>query len=257
MTVTTYSEWVAAGEPWKPSQPVADFRATLQRHGYTVYVLGNHSHATANPPEDHMPYSHTPWPGSQPYDYVLAMDIMPGGALDWHELGRRLVADKNAGVPGTEAIKYINWTNSSGQCLHEKWEPNHSTTSSSDTGHIHISFRTDYVTSHVMQNYDPVATTPVSNPKPPVTTPASGKDFALANWTNLKRGAKGDQVKRAQGLLIAHGLPIGSKNGLPDGDFGPTTESSTKRLQAAYHIAQDGEFGEHTLSVALYGKDLA
>jgi hypothetical protein len=70
-----------------------------------------------------------------------------------------LVADKNAGVPGTEAIKYINWTNSAGQCLHEKWEPNHETSSSSDTGHIHVSFRTDFVTSHVMQNYNPLAFT--------------------------------------------------------------------------------------------------
>lgn len=167
MTVTTYSQWLADGSPWKPSQPVADLSATLRAHGFTVYVIGNHSHATANPPEDHMPYSHTAWPGSQPYPYVLAMDIMPGGQMDWHELGRRIVADKNAGVHGTEAIKYINWTNSDGKVLHEKWEPNHETSSSSDSGHIHISFRTDYVHSDVMRNYNPLAFTNTAGGKPP------------------------------------------------------------------------------------------
>lgn len=255
MTVTTYAGWVADGEPWHACQPVADFSATLKKHGYTVYVIGNSTHLHANPPEDHTPYSHTPWPGPQPYPAVLAMDIMPGGSLDWHELGRRLVADKNAGVPGTEAIKYINWTNSAGQCLHEKWEPNHQTSSSADTGHIHISFRTDYATSHVMANYDPIAITPVGNPTKP-TTPQ--EDWELAHWTNVKSGVKGQSAKNAQGLLKAHGLDIGAtgpqKNGI-DGDFGPKCVAATKQLQHMYGIPEDGEFGPQTFSVACFGHD--
>lgn len=167
MTVTTYADWVAAGSPWKASQPVADLGATLRAHGFTVYVIGNHSHATANPPEDHMPYSHTPWPGTQPYDYVLAMDVMPGGQMDWHELAQRLIADKDAGLPGARAIKYINWTDKSGKVWHTKWQPNKVTTASSDSGHIHISFRTDYVTSTELKNYNPLAFQPVSGSKPP------------------------------------------------------------------------------------------
>lgn len=168
MTVTTYSQWLADGSPWKASQPVADLGATLRAHGFTVYAIGNYSHATAKPPEDHMPYSNTPWPGSQPYPYVLAMDVMPGGQMDWHELAARLIADKDAGLPGARAIKYINWTDKAGNVWHTKWEPNKATTRSSDSGHIHISFRTDYVHSTELKDYNPLAFQPISSPaKPP------------------------------------------------------------------------------------------
>ncbi len=90
------------------------------------------------------------------------------------------------------------------------------------------------------------------------STPAPQQgDPMLTNWTTVKRGDTGDRVRVAQGLLIAHQLPIGSRNGLPDGDFGPTTERSTKDLQGRYGITVDGQFGPHTLSVALYRRDLA
>jgi hypothetical protein len=157
VTVTTYSQWIAAGSPWKPAAPVDSLAKVLRGHGYTVYTLGNEDHATADPPEDHMPYSHTPWPGAQPYDYVLACDIMPPpsgkGLPDLAALGQQLVADKKAGV--APWIKYLNWTDSAGKCWHESWQPDHARTGSTDRGHIHVSIRTDYVTKVV--NYDPVA----------------------------------------------------------------------------------------------------
>ena len=166
MAVTTYEGWVADGRPAHQCQPGSDLLATLKKHKYTVYWLGDDSHLKADPPEDHTPYSHTPWPGSQPYPAVLAIDIMPGGDLDWRDLGARIVADKNAGKPGTEPIKYINWTDRAGNCRQDSWKPTHVQKSSTDTGHIHISFRTDYVNSHVMAGYDPVLNLP---PQPVAT----------------------------------------------------------------------------------------
>lgn len=79
----------------------------------------------------------------------------------------------------------------------------------------------------------------------------------LTHWNTVKRGDQGDTVKTAQGLLIARGYPVGSATGRPDGQFGPTTEASTRSLQVTHGITVDGIFGPHTLSVALYGQDLA
>lgn len=157
MTVTTYLGWVNDGRPWKNCQPVNDFIATLRRHGYTGpgAGIGDQSHLTANPPEDHCPYSHTPWPGTQPYPYVMAIDIMSGEGLDIIDLGGRLFDDKSSLVPGTEPLKYINWTDTDGNCFHDSWMPNHTRFNSTDRGHIHMSFRTDYVTSNRMAIYDP------------------------------------------------------------------------------------------------------
>lgn len=157
MTVTTYVGWIADGKPWKNCQPIIDFIATLRRHGYTGpgSGIGDQSHLTANPPEDHCPYSHTPWPGAQPYPFVMAIDIMASEGLDLIDLGGRIFNDKNSNVPGTEPIKYMNWTDSANNCFHDSWMPKHTRFNSTDRGHIHISFRTDYVTSNRMAIYDP------------------------------------------------------------------------------------------------------
>jgi hypothetical protein len=163
MAVTTYAGWVADGRPWDPAFPVEDLAACLRGYGYTVYILGNNDHATAQPPEDHMPYSHTPWPGRQPYHYVLACDIMPPpagkGLPSLAQLGAQLYKDKQAGVAGALWLKYMNWEPSGGggPCYHDSWEPAHARTSSTDRGHIHISGRTDFVTSHAAAGYDPIA----------------------------------------------------------------------------------------------------
>jgi len=152
---TTYSGWVADGRPWKTADCIDSFAKTLRARGYTVYVLGDNDHLQAKTPEDHTPYSHTPWPGSQPYPYVLACDVMPGGQWSIASLGARIYADKQAGVPGTEWIKYMNWTDANGDCWHDRWTPTHARSSSSDRGHIHISARTDYV--HKATAYIPFA----------------------------------------------------------------------------------------------------
>ncbi len=85
-------------------------------------------------------------------------------------------------------------------------------------------------------------------------TPPRGKDTILTHWQTVQAGSKGPFAKVAQGLLLAHGLSVGSKNGEPDGLFGPVSEKSTIQLQTMFHIKRDGVFGSQTLSVALYGK---
>lgn len=86
--------------------------------------------------------------------------------------------------------------------------------------------------------------------------PGSG-DTMLTHWTTVKSGSTGQGVRVAQGTLIANGYGVGSRDGKPDGVFGPATDASTRDLQRRFGISVDGEFGPHTLSVALYGHDYA
>ena len=162
MSCTTYNCWRNDGSPWSDCQPTRDFIAMLQRHGYTgpTVGIGDQSHLTANPPEDHCPYSHTPWPGTQPYPRVMAIDIMPGEGVDIIWLGGRLFDDKMSGHPGLAPLKYMNWTDSDGNIWHDSWQPSHTRYRSSDSGHIHISWRTDYVNSTLLATYDPFGSTP-------------------------------------------------------------------------------------------------
>jgi hypothetical protein len=159
MTTAAYNRWVNDGRPYRDCQPGIDIRDTLgKRHGLVVYSYPDERHLKAATPEDHTPFSHTPYPGAQPYPYGRAVDIMPDDDVcDWRALGEQIIADIDAGVPGTETIAYVNYTTRSGRCLHVEYEPHKAVSTSSDTGHIHISFRTDFVTSHAMADYDPVA----------------------------------------------------------------------------------------------------
>lgn len=150
--VTTYAGWVANGKPALPCLPVADLKATLARHGVMVEWYPDETHQRASLPEDHCPYSHTPWPVPQPYPNVMAGDIVGPG---WERIGQQMVADKLAGVSGTEPIKYINWTDPAGRCWEDSWMPGHTQKASTDRGHTHFSVRTDFVHSEAMVTYDP------------------------------------------------------------------------------------------------------
>jgi hypothetical protein len=260
MTPTTYDGWVADGEPWHPAPCITALKNLMERYGYTVYTIGDTSHLQAALPEDHTPFSHTPWPGTQPYPAVLAMDVMPGGRVDWRELGARIVRDRGANVPGTEWIKYVNWTDTDGSCLHSSWEPNYEETASSDTGHIHISARTDRYTENNLLGWDPVAAVLGGAPTPTPPAAAGG----TSNWTEtivnnlplLQRGATGQPVKNLQGLLDAQGA---NPKLAVDGDFGPLTDSALRSFQANRHVANsvrqdgsgDGQCGQHTWAALL------
>lgn len=217
MTVTNYQEWLKDGSPWHPATPVADFARTMRSHGYTVYIIGAvDTHLNIPNPEDHAPFSHTPWPGSQPYSAVLGMDIMPGGALDWRELGRRIYQDKMDGKPGTQWIKYMNWTDSSGNCYHDSWKPNHARRGSSDKGHIHISGRTDFVNSNCAAGYDPIKGDPGHTPSGPGVLVEDGVlgPLTIVRWQGIMgtpRDGVIDQPPRHSDLVRAVQIALNAR----------------------------------------------
>ncbi len=144
-----YRDWVAAGRPYTLIRPAKDLQRIVSAYGLTVYT----------------PFSYTGWPNtsrSATRWKGRALDIMPradnaAGRAENAAIARQLVADKNAGVPGTEAIKYINWTDEKGVCTQERWMPHHDSDSSGDKDHIHVSFRDDMDTWTGAAGYDPVA----------------------------------------------------------------------------------------------------
>lgn len=253
MTVTTYQGWLADGSPWRDAPVIETFAQLMRSHGFTVYTIGNESHLTADPPEDHTPFSHTAWPGPQPYPLVMALDVMPGGAVDWQLLGAEIVGARRNATPGTEWIKYVNFTDRGGACWHASWEPGYAIRSSTDLGHIHISARTDYAQLTDLRGWDPVATLLAGGA--PATTPQ--EDPVLNQWTNVAKGTTGQAAKIVEGLLIGNGFPVGCDPTHLDGIIGPVCDNSIKDFQGRHGLQVDGVVGPHTLSTLLLGRDVA
>jgi len=153
MVSAQHQRWINSGLTWRLGAPWERLRDLLRSKGYTVYDIGNDEHMDHLPPEDHTPYSETNWPGSQQYGVVMALDIMPNSrlqSLQW--LGAKFKADRNSGK--FPFLKYMNWgPNDDSHAIHSSWQPDYAERSSTDTGHIHLSFRTDFVDWN--GSYDP------------------------------------------------------------------------------------------------------
>ena len=167
MATSQYSEWVRRGKPYALIRPARDIKANIMAYGITVFDYPNGAHLTASRPEDHTPFSYTKWPNANLNvdGRGRAIDIMPrnegktvASRAENASIARQIIADKDAGVRGTEAIKYLNWTDENGVCRQENWKTGKRVTvKSSDRGHIHISFRNDKDDSTTAEGYDPVA----------------------------------------------------------------------------------------------------
>lgn len=239
-----YDAWVAGGKPFTLAQPIADFARTLRSRGYTVGTIGNASHLQARMPEDHTPYSRTGWPNPQPYPIVHALDIMApadgSGLPSLAALGAQIVGDRNANTPGTLWIKYINWTRSDGKVVHESWEPVHDVRASSDTGHIHISGRTDFTQSTGAATYDPVATLLGRTESAPVANGiAPAWPGRLLRYPPVTTG---DDVRRWQAKMHDRGWTRMQV----DGKYGPISVDLCRQFQQGHGLHVDGIVGPRT-----------
>lgn len=64
----------------------------------------------------------------------------------------------------------------------------------------------------------------------------------------VKKGSKGDAVKKLQQILNAKGYKLSV-----DGDFGPATEAAVRAYQGANNLEVDGEVGEKTWGALING----
>lgn len=165
MATTQYNQWLGMGKPYVLIRPAKDHQANIRKHGFTVYDYPDDSHLRSSNPQDHTPFSRTKWPigGIGVDGKGRAIDIMPKGSSaaaikELADMARQIIRDKDNKVDGTEAIKYMNWTDEQGVCRNENWKSGKRvTTSSTDKGHTHISYRDDMDNSLSGANYDPVA----------------------------------------------------------------------------------------------------
>lgn len=168
MASQAYADWHAAGRPYILCRPGRDLLAVLQTAGYDCGSYPDERHLIADPPQDHTPFSATGWPVASRRWVGHAIDIMPTPGLPpLYVLARRLIADRGQAVPGIMALKYINWTDESGRCRHEAWQPLHTVADSGDTGHIHLSFRSDMDTADMVSRtgYNPLEGTMTNTPE--------------------------------------------------------------------------------------------
>ncbi|MET7401917.1 hypothetical protein ABZS66_51390 [Dactylosporangium sp. NPDC005572] len=157
-----FRDWLAAGKPYALIRPARALQRNLKRHGLTVYDYPDDDHLEANTPEDHTPFSVTGWPSANARWKARGLDVMPrndsrAARKENADIARQLIRDRDAGVPGVAWIKYINWTDESGTCRQERWMPAHTTRSSTDKGHIHVSGRSDADDDPRAEDYDPIA----------------------------------------------------------------------------------------------------
>lgn len=147
MASKAYSEWVAAGRPLEPCQPVREFVELMRiafpraadQHQFSWYA--NEEHYQANPPLDHTPFSATGWPLPSPRWVVNATDIMhrPDLGVDCHILFQYWIGEARAGrMPW---LKYIIWQ---GKLYHSRTGFMVAEDNEGHFDHIHLSFRTDY-----------------------------------------------------------------------------------------------------------------
>ena len=142
MTSRQHRDWINRGKPDSGlALPLQLLANTLAAAGYTVFVYPNDAHLDAEPPEDHTYYSETGWPGTSPKWWRHAIDIMPGhpGLPSLQTIGQNLFNARQSGQ--ITWLKYMNWPSDGNlsSAVQDRWEPDHSRGSSSDTGHIHLS----------------------------------------------------------------------------------------------------------------------
>lgn len=162
MASTYYFQWLALNKPYTLIRPARDLQRIIRRYGITVWDYPNEAHQKADPPEDHTPYSATGWPGANTRWNARGLDVMPraqtnAGRAENAAIAEQIIADKDAGVPGTEWIKYLNYTDLDGNCWHVSWQPAKRVTRSTDRDHIHVSGRSDMDNWAGAVEYDPIA----------------------------------------------------------------------------------------------------
>jgi hypothetical protein len=148
MATSQYYAWVQDGRPLSPARPIRDFvermKVNFPRASNLFSWYADDSHYQATRPQDHTPYSYTPWPISpQPYPYVTATDIMqrPDLGVDCFVLFPYWLSEAKAGrMPW---LKYMIWQ-AKIYDVRKNWAAG---TASDHYDHVHLSSRTDAIST--------------------------------------------------------------------------------------------------------------
>ena len=85
---------------------------------------------------------------------------------------------------------------------------------------------------------------PLTSSEPSTSSTSDDGEVVEVKVTVLKKGAKGDQVKALQAILIGYGYDLG-RTGI-DGSFGELTETAVRKYQSRNGLETDGSVGPTT-----------
>lgn len=151
MASARFVAWDRLGRPLEPAQPVREIVERLKvafPHAAAANLFGwraNEAHYTADPPQDHTPFSADGWPVPDPQWVVCATDVMHRTDLgvDCNVLFPYWLAEARAGR--TPWVKYLIYQATIYDVRHG-WRPQ---ANSGHFDHIHISTRTDHINTHL------------------------------------------------------------------------------------------------------------
>jgi hypothetical protein len=176
--------------------------------------IGNAEHASRSS-------DHNPWVKDGSAGVVTALDIThdPQGGCDSYALAESMLKSRD------RRIKYIisNRRIAAGTDGPQPWAWRPYNGTNPHNHHVHISVKADRA------YYDD--TTPWA-----FDVASRSAAIYVVPRPTLRRGSKGDDVRRLQSLL-AVGV---------DGDFGPKTEGSVKQFQVRKKLTADGIVGPQT-----------
>lgn len=134
MVSRAFQTWAAKGRPWKLARPVMELNNWAADNGVKVKgTIGNDGHLERDRPEDHTPFSSTPWPVALNDYWVCAIDLD-----NVNGLGAAIERKATAGQ--YPWIKYMNHSH-----RHISFMGRVPAVSYSDDEHVHISVRSDWV----------------------------------------------------------------------------------------------------------------
>lgn len=173
MSITNQAQWERAGAPHELAVPIAEIKAEIERRlprtsvGTHLGTLGDTRHLSANPPQDHTPYSATGWPEPNIYPFVCACDWSGVGYVAF---GQHFIHMKTAGL--ATWVKYVNLLGK-----HYQWEPGETVGPSTDgPTWTHLSVRSDWTHTSIAHSW-------------PTTSKKGGAGtWALQQLLNLNMG---------------------------------------------------------------------
>jgi hypothetical protein len=202
--------------------------------GTTVWNIGDQAHQSGY--SDHNPNG---------AGVVCASDVKPDGGLDLQKFVNHLIANPHPN------LRYVIFNRKIYQ-RKNGFEAQAYSGKSPHTEHVHVSVGNgpDQRSTEGYDNESPWGIADLGKPKPSKpqapSKPSTNTSNLGGKMPTLKRGSKGMDVRRLQGLLTANGYKTSI-----DGVFGSQTEKRVKAFQDKHAKPSDGIVGKLTWSALL------
>lgn len=220
---------------WRLAKSLSRLSSEIRANfpGTTIWTIGDQAHQSGY--SDHNPNSD---------DVVCAIDVKGDGGLNLASFVGQLLSNPNPNLRYVihkrkiySRIRNFNGVAYNGPSPHD------------DYVHVSVGNGPD---GRSTSNYDNseswgIFGSPSTPPKP--KPPTQGwTDKLMSELPELKRGANGGAVRRAQALLNTTGASLKE-----DGDFGPATDEAVRKFQQARGLSADKIVGRKTWTKLVKG----